>query len=179
MTSPRPPRQSLQARMSEADPRLYNVNRDVAHNFKEVMTHVFERLQNRLWPELDALLEKEEVTDAEVGAAFDALCKFIGNAQEEMRVDFKEAMTRSGWFSCKPEAQVAVMAILGTVILGYHWAGVREATLGSEGPALRLQDLVKQGDATAKFLAKPRWRRRFSLLLDRLRRTVGVLFGRD
>ena len=165
--------------MSESDPRLYNVNRDVAHNFKEVMTHVFGRLQNRLWPELDALLEKEVVTDEEVGAAFDALCKFIGNAQEEMQVDFKEAMTRAGWFSCRPEAQVAVMAILGTVILGYHWAGVREATLGGEGPAMRLQDLVKHGDAVAKFLAMPRWRRRLSLWLTRLRRTMRVLLGQE
>ena len=174
-----PPGGSLQARLSESDPRLYNVNRDVAHNFKEVMGHVFSRLQNRLWPELESLLEARAVSDEEVGEAFDALCEFVGDAQNNMQTDYREGLTKTGWFDCKPEAQIAVMAVLGTVILGYHWTGIRETTLGGEGPALRLADLIKQGDAIARFLAKPRWQRRLIMTVRPLVRAVRVLFGKE
>lgn len=165
--------------MNEADPRLYNVNRDVAHNFRQVMERVFNRLQQRLWPELESLLSAHQVTDREVSQAFDALCKFIGGAQDNMRVEFQTALAQAGWFKCRPEAQVAVMSVLGTVILGYHFAGVREATLGGEGPALTLTTLASKGEELAAFLAIPRWKRPFVRFWRRLSRAWRLLLGRE
>ncbi len=171
------PRGSLQARMSENDPRLYSVNRDVAHNFKEVMEHVLDRLQQRKWSELEEFLTMAKVPDEEVGKAFDALCLFIGRAQEDMRVSFQDSLERSGWNQCHPGAQVAVMAILGTVILGYHWTGVREATLGGEGPALGLQELARQGGQLARYLAMPRWKRWLFVRVHRVKQGLKALRG--
>ena len=37
---------SLQAQLSKNDPRLYNPNRDVAHNFATVVTEVADRLEH-------------------------------------------------------------------------------------------------------------------------------------
>lgn len=175
--SGQPPRGSLQARLTEHDPRLYSVNRDLGHNFKEVMGHVLDRLKNRKWPELEEFLVELKVPDEEVGKAFDALCLFIGRAQEDMRVPFQESLERSGWYQTHPGAQVAVMAILGTVILGYHWTGVREATLGGEGPAMSLQALAAEGGQLARYLAMPRWKRWLVVRLQRVKQGLRALRG--
>jgi hypothetical protein len=70
-----------------------------------------------------------------------------------------ECLERAGWFAVKPLAQVAAMSILGTVILGYHAAGVREATINGEGPAMNLQTLAERGAGVARYLAMPKWKR--------------------
>jgi len=165
--------------MSENDPRLYNVNRDVAHNFEQVAKLVFNRLQNRLWPELEEVISSAELTDEEMGQAVEAFALFLASAKDEMRTDMAEALEKAGWFRCKPAAQVAIMATLGTVTLGFHFAGIREATLAGSGPALTLTGLAQQGKQCAAFLAKPRWRRRLSCWRRRIRSALRSLLGHD
>jgi len=158
----RPP-PSIQARMSETDPRLYNVNRDVAHNFKRVAELVAGRLEDELWPELSEIVKREGVDQNDLGLACEAFCKFIGTSIEDPGADMQTALDRCGWFKVKPAAQVALMSCLGTVILGMHFSGVREATLGGEGPAMDLKTLTDYGEQSAKLITQgrfARWRRR-------------------
>lgn len=169
---------SLQARMSAGDPRLYNVSRDVAHNFGPVMMEVASRLEAGSLQSLDALLKEKGVSEEELGKAIQGLCLFV-----EKQMDYKESMaaglSRSGFLDRQPLAQVAVMAHLGSVLLGIHWAGVREATLKGEGPAAGYKGLRWYGYRSAKLMALPRWRRRLYNLTGRFRRAWRAFCLRD
>jgi len=156
--------------MSEGDPRLYSVNRDVAHNFKDIMRIVADRLRNRCWPGLEAVMATEHVTDQNVSQAFDCLCRFILSAQEHPRMPFEEALAKSGFEQCQNAAQVAVLAMLGSVTLGYHFVGVREATIGGVGPAKELADLAQEATAVVRWFSMPRWRRSLVALWRWVRR---------
>ena len=173
------PRGSLQARLSETDPRLYNINRDLAHNMKDMLTRVYQRLEKRSWPELEQLLDTLGVPDTEVGKTFDCLCQYMKLQEDNMREEYMVLLDKAGWFKCHPAAQVAILAVLGTVVLGYHYAGVREATLGGVGPAASLQELADAGEKFSKLMTLPRWKRRFVVCGLRIGKALGVLTGRS
>lgn len=167
---------SLQYRMSESDPRLYSPQRDVAHCFLPIMREVFSRLQHRICPELEQVLEAHALPDQALGDACEALARFIAGAEEQMRErptrpgeGYAQELERCGWFSVPAAAQMAVMATLGMVVLGWHYAGVREATLSGEGPAMDLKTLSEEGANIARFLSLPRWRRKLTYIWLRLR----------
>ncbi len=151
---------SIQARMSKEDPRLYNVNRDLAHNFQRVAEMVAGRLEDELWPDLAAILKREGINQYDLGAACESFCIFVGSSFERPEEDMTQALERCGWMQLKPGAQVAVMACLGTVVLGMHFAGVREATLGGEGPAMSLKALHDYGKQSSALITESRWARR-------------------
>jgi hypothetical protein len=169
---------NLQARVSERDPRFYNINRDVAHNFKLVARHVAARLEDGAWPELNELLQARQVTQDDLGLACQAFCLFVATSIEDPQADMEAALDRCGWSQVKPEAQVAVMAYLGTVLLGMHFAGVREVTFGGQGPALELADLAAFGEQSSKLITHGRWARRWRKLTGRFRRALAALRGR-
>ena len=152
----------FQARMSEGDPRLYNPSRDCAHNFQAVVELVAARLEDGAWPELDSHLKENDVSMDDLGEACAAFCNFVASAAENPDEKMEEAMRRVGWFDCKPLAQAAFLAVLGTVYAGIYFTGVREATFGGVGPASTVHEVAKAG---AKFLAitrVPRWKRRLN-----------------
>jgi hypothetical protein len=164
---------SLNARMTSNDPRLYHADRDVAHNFKSVMKHVFVRLRDRRCPELEDLLVKAGVPDEEVDKAFNCLVEFVSGAYDNGSVEYMTLLEDTGWFKCHPQAQMAVWATLGMVTMGYHFAGVREVTLGGEGPAKDIKslaaELISEPHRFAAFLALPRWQRKLRLQWERLK----------
>lgn len=167
----------LQARMSEADPRLYNVNRDVAHNFGDVVREVAARLEDGAWPAVKAMLARQQVTEDQLGAACAAFCTFVASSVDVPKERMHEALQRSGWFAVPEAAQIAYMAYLGTVMTGYFYAGVREATLQGVGPAQTYQDLRAVGTRSAKVMAAPRWRRKIDALAARVRLAWATLTG--
>ena len=144
---------SLQARASQWDHRQYNVGRDVAHNFGDVMREVADRLEKGSWPALNRMLENTLVTQHDLGLACEAFCVFVMSSADHKKERMTECLARSGWDSVPEEAQVALMAVLGTVMSGYYWVGVREATLGGSGPCLTSQDLRDRGRACAQAMA--------------------------
>lgn len=155
--------------MSEGDPRLYNVNRDVAHNFGDVVREVAARLEDGRWPVVGQLLARYQISEDQLGEACKAFCTFVASAVDVPKERMNEALARSGWFHVPEAAQVAYMAYLGTVMTGYFYAGVREATLQGVGPAQTYQDLRAVGARSSKILTAPRWRRRIDGLLERVR----------
>ena len=168
----------LQARMSENDPRLYNVYRDVAHNFGDVVREVAARLEDGRWPVAKEICGKNGVTQDQLGLACEAFCKFVASSTEIPKERMNDALVRSGWYNVPEVAQVVYMAYLGTVLSGYYFAGVREATLGGVGPAQNYQDLREVGSRAAKLMTAPRWRRKLDRLWERLKLAWATLTGK-
>ena len=169
---------TLQARMSEGDPRLYNPNRDVAHNFADVVREVAARLEDGKWPAVAAMLARDGVSEEQLGQACAAFCTFVASSAEIPKERMGDALTRSGWFAVPEPAQIAYMAYLGTVMSGYFFAGVREATLQGVGPAQTCQDLRAVGARASKIMTTARWRRPLIALAGRLRLAWATLTGK-
>jgi hypothetical protein len=164
---------SLQARMVDAT-ALYNPNRDVAHHFVYVVQAATSRLENDVWPELSDILRDANIEDVDVAEAVACYCEYVAMGKTDPLLPMHEALEASGFLRCKPQAQIAVMATIGAIYTGIQHAGVREATIGGEGPAMKLGELLREGDRAAKLLSRPRWERRLRSAYSWL---CGVLFS--
>jgi len=167
---------SLQARMSEGDTRLYNPSRDVAHNFKQVLELVAARLEDEKWPELAELLAREGVSMDDVGEACGAYCTYVASAAdpESAQKPMQVSLLESGFFECHPAAQVAVLAMIGTCYAGIQHAGIREATVGGEGPLNSVSDLLKHAENLKRFVGLPAWLRPFAKLRYKLKKALSA-----
>lgn len=165
---------SLQARMSEHDPRLYNVNRDVAHCFGSLVEEVAGRLEDGNWKHLQDLLNERGVTDEQLGEACKAFLLFVAGAADDPKESMSAAMVRSGWFDVSEDAHIAFMALLGTVMSGVFWTGIKEATLGGEGPCQSLQHLRERGREAHRLLTMPRWKRKLAKVGAAIERVRGA-----
>jgi hypothetical protein len=150
--------------MSEGDRHLYNPGRDVAHNFQEVLEMVADRLEKQSWPELTEILAREEVDMDDLGEACGAYCTYIASAAdpEKVMLPMVDAMRLSGFFDCKPAAQVAVLAMIGTCYAGIQFGGIREATVGGEGPLETIAEVAQHGARLQQYMGLPRWKRKLA-----------------
>lgn len=144
----------LQARFNQGDPRLYSVNRDVAHNFQYVAMEVARRLRDDRWPAVEKLCAAHRITKVELGEACAAFCRFVAGVLEVPKESMEEGVKRSGLLDVREEAQVAFMSCLGQVMAGVYWVGLREATAGGSNPPLDSESLVRLGAECADHLAK-------------------------
>lgn len=168
-----------QARMSEADMRLYNPSRDVAHNFSFVVEEVAKRLENEgIWPELRDYLKSKGVTQEDLGKACEGFMLFVASAVENPKETMGACLRRSGYLDAPEPAQIAYMAMIGSVMSGIYWVGCREATVGGNGPCLTNQDLREAGRRAARLLAMPRWKRRLAKIYHRFVLVYEALTGR-
>src|SRR5215471_20660223 len=161
----------LQARMSESDPRMYNVNRDCAHNFEYVMKEVASRLEDGRWAYLDALLKEKGVTLEQLGLACAAACKFVHAACENPKEKMGECLARSGFWDVPELASVALSAYVGTIMFGMFWVGAREATLGGVGPCTNMEGLREAGERAHRLITMSPWRRRWERVKARYARS--------
>lgn len=166
---------SLQARMNANDPRLYNVNRDVAHNFGFVITEVAKCLEEGRWAALTRIAEEAKVTDEVLGKACEALIKFVFVQAENPKESMAACLARCGWLDLPEQSRVVVMAYLGLITLGIHHRGVREATLNGEGPADTYKKLRWHGRKLALLMKMSRTRRWLYRLRERFRRAWRAL----
>jgi hypothetical protein len=168
---------TIQARMSAEDRRLYNPSRDVAHNFKDVMDLVAARLEDKAWPDLDALLEREKVTMDDLGAACGAYCNYLASAVNEPNLPMQQSLEKHGFFNCKPAAQIAVLALIGSCYAGIQFAGVREATINGEGPLQSVGDLLKHAENFRKYAGMSKLRRAWEKFKRKFQSVFQVLRG--
>ena len=161
---------SMQARMSQSDPRLYNPNRDVAHNFEFVIMEVSKCIEMGKWPALVNYAAEYKISDEVLGRCCEALCKFVVVQADNPKESMAACLARCGFLDLPEQARVIVMAYLGNIILGMHWAGVREATLNKEGPCLTYKKLRWHGRQLVLLMKLPRWKRRIYRLKQRVRR---------
>jgi len=166
---------TIQARMSPEDKRLYNPSRDVAHNFQQVMTLVAERLEDAKWPELDELLKRENVSIDDLGEACGAYCTYIANGVNDPKLSMFESLDKSGFFKCKPAAQVAVLAMIGSCYAGIQHVGIREATVNKDGPLQTVASLMQHAEEFRKYTGMSRWRRWFERMKLKLKTMLAIL----
>lgn len=150
---------SMQARMSQSDQRLYNPSRDVAHNFDYLIKEVADRCVAGTWPEMRAIAAKHGLTDDALGRTVEALTKFVMGQNDIRGESMANCLVRTGFYDQPTIAKVVVMAYLGSISLGTHWAGVHEATLNGQGPLLTYQGLRWYGRMSALLMRMPRWQR--------------------
>jgi len=158
---------TMQARMSADDRRLYNPSRDVAHNFKDVMNLVAARLEDEVWPELTSMLKRESVTMDDLGEACGAYCRYLASAVEDPNLSMQQSLDKAGFLNCKPAAQIAVMALIGSCYAGIQFGGVREATINGEGPLQAVSDLLKHAQHFQEHLGLSGWQRRLKKWKDK------------
>jgi hypothetical protein len=148
---------SLQARMTQGDPRLYDPSRDVAHNFIDVVKTTAHQLEHiaTAWPEMAQVLSRESVNEHDLGEACGALCTYLIETADKTKrnVSVEQAFTNAGFFNLKPAAQIAVMAMVGLIYSGMFYRGARQATMIDSGPLLEVPELVAAGGMLAKFVA--------------------------
>jgi len=167
---------SIQARMSSSDPRLYNPSRDVAHNFQSVMELVASRLEDQTWTELDSLLRREEVNIDDLGAACGAYCQYLATAKTDPLLAMHPSLEQSGFFKCKPAAQVAVLALIGTCYAGIQYGGIREASLGGDGPMQTVENLMVHAVNFRKYAGMTGLRRKWEKFKGRMSVVFTALF---
>jgi len=169
---------SLNARMNPHDNRLYNVNRDVAHCFDFVIQEVADCVEKGKWPALTKLAKLSGVTDNELGQACRALCLFVYVQTDNPKETMAQCLARCGFLDLSETTRIIVMAYLGNIILGMHFAGVREATLNGVGPTLTYKKLRWYGKSLVLLMRMPRWKRRLYQLRGRVRRAWRALMER-
>ena len=150
---------SMQMRVNASDPRLYSPDRDVAHNFHVVIQHVAKRLEDSHWAELGDYLKINHITSDQMGEGIKAYILFVMTAVQDKHETPQDALTRVGWFRVPAPVQIAVMAYLGTVMTGMYFVGVREATLGAQGPCSDVSALATAADNIGRLLSQPKWKR--------------------
>lgn len=168
---------TMNARMSSNDSRLYNPNRDVAHNFKAMAMEVAKRCEANTWTALAILTAEKQVTPVHLGQALQAFLTFLAIQMDDPKAGMATCLDRAGWFAVPEYARVIVMAQLGAVMLGAHWSGVRETTIGGQGPALDYQDLAAYGREAAVLMAMSPLRRRWLRVRYRVRQAWAALFS--
>jgi len=166
---------TLQARMTAEDPRLYNPSRDVAHNFQKVMELVAGRLEDHAWPELDEVLRREGITLDDLGEACGAYCRYLSLAVTAPELTMHAGLELSQFFDCKPAAQVAILAMIGTCYAGIQFGGIREATIGGKGPLETVSDVLKHAEEFQAYSGVPRWRRKLMRAKARIKQAIQVL----
>jgi hypothetical protein len=161
---------SLQAKMSQGDPRYYNVNRDLAHNFDQLIMEVVSQCEKGTWPSLVKICQDNGVTDEQLGKVCQALCRFMFSSTDLPKESMGSCLTRCGFFDMPEVARIAILARLGIVTLGVHWTGVHEATIGGVGPAMGYKKMRWYGMICSKLMTLPRWRRILYMWQRRIRK---------
>lgn len=166
---------ALQARMTEGDNRLYNPNRDVAHNFDFVIQEVAKCMEEGRWAALTKLARDAHLTDECLGKCCEAVIKFMGVQADNPKESMAACLARCGFLDLPEIARVVTMAYLGQVTLGIHHHGVREATMGGVGPAASYKKLRWHGRKLVLLMKMSPLRRRLYRLRARVRRAWRAL----
>jgi len=172
---------SLQARFSANDNRLYRPERDVAHNFGSIAMVVAQRLEElENTPGVLSDFKKHfQITDDELGEACAAFCKFVVSASDPKSKSMAQSLEESGWFAVKEPAQFLYVALLGTVISGVYWSGVREASIANYNPCENYKELAEHGVRISRIMTMPKWKRGFARLWARVTSACNALFSRS
>jgi len=99
------------------------------------------------WPELIAQLvsstgNTEEEMIAEIEKAQIAQLEFLKICCENPEEDIAAVYDRSGWNAVSPEAQLGWTAMMGQVIMGQVFVGLRDITAAGDGVRSPLQGLL-------------------------------------
>lgn len=140
--------------------RLYNPNRDLAYLYTGLVRTVADSLEDNTWAISLELLKSYDVTMDELGEACKAYIDYISMAASgEGSPDCVDALEKAGWFKLRPVVQHAFCAVIGRIITGMMYAGVRDINYeGFEGLATP-ESLRIIGERVSRHMERPAWKR--------------------
>ena len=125
----------------------YSPARDLAYNYPQMIASCVRCFNIEYWPELIARLvdvtgDTEEEVIAEIEKAQIAQLEFLKICCENPEEDIADIYERSGWNAVSPEAQLGWTAMMGQVIMGQVFVGLRDITAAGDGVRSPLQGLL-------------------------------------
>src|SRR5580692_8559612 len=109
------------------DDRLYNQNRDYAHNFPFVAQTIAHRIHTDNWAPVTKLLEDAGIDKYQIGLGMQAFVRMLLQFRNAKHKTLYQAAVESGWMDQSPVVQLAIMSTLGVVLTGCYFTGLREA----------------------------------------------------
>jgi hypothetical protein len=168
---------SVQMKVSQNDNRLYSPDRDIAHNFKFVVTKVGDMLTDEHWPALTKLLKDHGVTTDQLGDAHRAYIIYVATTAQHPKEKIQHALQRSGWADVPEIVKIAHQAYIGLIMTGMWYYAARDASLGAD-TSVDAKTLVEEGDRIARLMRQSWWRRKLSSLKKQIR-SLGYIINTE
>ncbi len=169
---------STHMRLKGSEGELYTPGRDLAYCFHDMVENVANRFSENKWPALMALMEREKIEFPQLQAGMDSFCRFLVEAQQKPDRDIRESMRSSGWLDQPPQVQIAINAMLGSVVMGQLFAAVRDLALIDAPHQRNMLPLIKYGKISKLLMYMPPWRRRLFYLTRDTARKLRRLFAK-
>ena len=173
---------SLSLRPKGSSDPFYNPGRDLAYCYPKAVEEVAKRFNEHRWPELEALAADAGVTFDQLCDAMDAYIAFLNIAHERPEEKIGECMVRSKWLAQPKAAQIAIVAMLGTVVTGQLFYAIRDTSSPDEQNA-DIQAITKYGGEAKRWMyAHPlrtklwTWRIKARRGLSRLRKKLSNMY---
>ena len=151
----------LQLRPKGSDGPLYNPDRDFAYSHTSMIQCVINAFNSDRWPyvfdSLLALVPKDSwdtkytPTDAEhadkcweeLVKAKDVYCELCNICCEDSDESYEDVVARSGWGDVPGPYRVAWLSMLGVVMTGQLFTGLRDVTAEDTPRSTHVEDLLK------------------------------------
>lgn len=117
----------------------YCPGRDFINIYPAMLRCIVQHFNQNRWPELVGMvaeLNKQTIdgAEAELVKANDCFFRFIGICCENSEEKYDDVMRRAGWEELSPAARFGYLALLGCVVAGQLFAGLRDVSLEGESP---------------------------------------------
>jgi hypothetical protein len=165
------PNHGLSFRMEQGGD-MYAPSRDFAHNYPQMIQTVIECFKHNYWPELwDSYLlayclandepmqleglEADRLADAafdELEQAKDTYCAFINEACADKAQGCTDALGEVGWGDVPVPAQVTWLAMLGQVLTGQLFQGIRDLQREPGDKPAEVEELLAAGHDARRFM---------------------------
>lgn len=120
----------------------YSPERDYAHNYPRMVACVIRAFNHEFWPDLLNVLAGDFAPSTDrlwedVCKAKDCFCQFLNICCEDPKETVEDVLKRSGFTALPQAAQIAWMAMLGQVVTGQLFSGIRDTTpMGEKNPTV-------------------------------------------
>ena len=151
---------------------MYAPSRDFAYNYPRMITTIINCFSQNYWPELyNTYLEMYRVAhdidelefevngDRYNNTAFDELekakdvyCAFINEAHEDKAQGCTDALGEVGWGDVPTPAQVTWLAMLGQVVTGQLFQGIRDMRREDGTKSAEIEELLEAGHDARRFM---------------------------
>lgn len=134
--------------------------RDIAHIWGSVAVECLGNLDNVMkWPsDLREWMVNKGTKVEDVVAAAQAFVDAMQLALESGMANPSDALEKTGFFKCRPEAKAAVVYRLGMYTAGIWWEGIRDASIVTGKPKV-FQDMVNASKVLNTYIERPWWKK--------------------
>lgn len=126
----------------------YCPGRDIVYVYPEMIRSVVKCFNRGMWPKLVELVAQlkgssvEEAND-ELCQANDAFSKFVAICCENPDEKYPDVMKRAGWEELSHPARFGYMSMLGAVVAGQLFSGLRDTSMAGDSPPPEARSLIE------------------------------------